>query len=178
MVFTRDEYFMQLAVKEAEAAAKRGEIPVGAVIVRDGRVISAAGNRRERDLVATAHAELLAIESACEALGGWRLPDCELYVTLEPCPMCMGAIVNARIPRVIYGATDRKAGAAGGLFDMNIYPLNHHPIIVSGVLQEKCSLMLKRFFKSRRAGNGFDPSRKWREKGRCSELLAESKAKL
>lgn len=164
MVCTRDEYFMHLAIKEAEKAAARGEIPVGAVIVRDGQVIASAGNRRERDRVATAHAELLAIESACRALGGWRLPACELYVTLEPCPMCMGAIVNARIGRVVFGATDRKAGAAGGLFDMNSYPLNHHPTVAAGVLQEECSAMLKAFFKSRRNGNGFDPSKDWRKR--------------
>ena len=163
-VFTRDEYFMHCAMAEARAAAARGEIPVGAVIVRDGEIIAAAGNGRERDRSALAHAELTAIGEACRVLGGWRLVGCELFVTLEPCPMCMGAIVNARIPRIVYGATDPKAGAAGGLFDMNVYPLNHHPEIVSGVLGEECSDMLREFFRERRRGEGFDPAKRWRER--------------
>ena len=166
MVYTRDEYYMHLAMTEAGAAADRGEIPVGAVIVRDGRVIASAGNGRERDKSALAHAEIEVIGKACEVLGGWRLTGCELFVTLEPCPMCMGAIVNARIPRVVFGASDPKAGAAGGLFDMNTYPLNHHPEIVSGVLGDECADMLREFFRSRRAGKGFDPAKQWREKQR------------
>lgn len=166
MVYTRDEYFMHLAMLEAEEAAKRGEIPVGAVIVHDGKIIAAAGNGRERDRSAIAHAELTAIAEACRILGGWRLVGCELYVTLEPCPMCAGAIVNARIPRVVYGATDPKAGAMGGLFDMNTQPLNHHPEIVSGVLGEECADLLCSFFKERRAGKGFDPAKAWRERNK------------
>ena len=163
-VYTRDEYFMHLAMKEGIAAAERGEIPVGAVIVRDGRVIASAGNGRERDKSALAHAELMAIGEACRVLGGWRLTGCELFVTLEPCPMCMGAIINARIPRVVFGASDPKAGAVGGLFDMNQYPLNHHPGIVSGVLGEDCAEMLRSFFRERRKGGGFDPAKAWRER--------------
>lgn len=163
-IYTKDEYFMHCAMLEAKAAAERGEIPVGAVIVRDGKIIASAGNGRERDKSALAHAELTAIGKACEVLGGWRLVGCELYVTLEPCPMCTGAIVNARIPRVVYGASDPKAGAMGGLFDMNTYPLNHHPEIVAGVLGEECAVMLRSFFRNRRAGKGFDPAKTWRER--------------
>ena len=164
MVFTRDEYFMHLAMTEARAAADRGEIPVGAVIVRDGRVIASAGNGRERDKSATSHAELTAIGKACETLGGWRLVGCELFVTLEPCPMCMGAIINARVPRVVFGAGDPKGGACGGLFDMNSFGLNHHPEIVTGVLGDECAEMLRSFFRERRTGGGFDASREWRKR--------------
>ncbi len=164
MVYTRDEYFMHCAMTEARSAAERGEIPVGTVIVREGKIIASAGNGRERDKSALAHAELIAIGKACEALGGWRLVGCELFVTLEPCPMCMGAIINARVPRVVYGATDPKGGAVGGLFDMNEYPLNHHPEIVSGVLGGECAEMLRSFFKERRSGGGFDPAKRWRER--------------
>ena len=163
-VYTRDEYFMLAAFREALAAAERGEIPVGAVIVRDGKVIAAAGNSREKDRSALAHAELTVIGKACGALGGWRLTGCELFVTLEPCPMCAGAIVNARIPRVVYGASDHKAGALGGLFDLMGYPLNHKPEVVTGVLGAKCSDLLRNFFRQRRAGGGYDPAKKWREK--------------
>lgn len=164
MTYTRDQYFMHLAMVEAKAAAEKGEIPVGAVIVRDGRIIATAGNGRETDKSALAHAELTAIGKACEALGGWRLTGCTLYVTLEPCPMCAGAIVNARIPRVVYGATDPKAGAMGGLFDMNLQPLNHHPEVTAGVLGDECAELLRAFFRERRAGKGFDPAKKWRER--------------
>lgn len=171
MVFTRDEYFMHLAMAEGAKAAERGEIPVGAVIVRDGKVIAAAGNRRERDHSATAHAELMAISKACEILGGWRLVGCELFVTLEPCPMCMGAIINARIPRVVFGAPDPKGGACGGLFDMNSYPLNHHPEMVAGVLGNECAEMLRSFFRERRSGKGFDPAKAWRERRNQENLV-------
>ena len=164
MVYTRDEYFMHCAMAEGIKAAKLGEIPVGAVIVRDGRIIASAGNGRERDKSATAHAELIAISRACEVLGGWRLVGCELFVTLEPCPMCTGAIINARIPRVVFGAMDPKAGAMGGLFDMNTYPLNHHPEVVPGVLGDECARLLRDFFRERRAGGGYDPAKKWRER--------------
>lgn len=163
-VLTRDEYFMLEALKEGMAASRRGEIPVGAVIVRDGKIIARAGNMRERAKSAVAHAETLAIEEACAVLGGWRLIGCELFVTLEPCPMCAGAIVNARIPRVVYGATDAKAGAMGGLFNMDEQALNHHPEIVRGVLADECAAALKDFFRMRRAGGGFDPSASWRKK--------------
>lgn len=163
-VFSRDEYYMMLAMHEGRNAAARGEVPVGAVIVRGGEVIARSGNMRERARSAVAHAELLAIDEACEALGGWRLVGCELFVTLEPCPMCAGAIVNARLPRVVYGASDPKAGAMGGLFDLDAVPLNHHPDIVGGVLADECSLMLRDFFRMRREGRGFDPAALWRMK--------------
>lgn len=166
MVLTRDEYFMHRAMELARECGAVGEIPVGAVIVRAGKIIASSGNGRERERLATAHAELSAIKTACEVLGGWRLVGCELFVTLEPCPMCMGAIINARIPRVVFGASDPKAGAAGGLFDMNKYPLNHHPEMVSGVLGEECADMLRSFFRERRAGKGFDPAKEWREKNK------------
>lgn len=166
--YTRDEYFMHRAMLLAKESAARGEIPVGAVIVRDGRIIAEAGNGRERDKSALAHAELTAIGKACKVLGGWRLTGCELYVTLEPCTMCAGAIINARIPRVIFGTFDPKAGAMGGLFDVDAYPLNHHPEVVSGVLGEECAELLRSFFRERRSGKGFDPAKNWREKNKKS----------
>lgn len=145
-----DERYMREAFAEARAAAALGEVPVGAVIVRDGEIIARAGNRRESAKLATAHAELLAIEEACRTLGGWRLPRCTLYVTLEPCPMCAGAIVNSRIERVVFGAADPKAGAFSGVFDLNSFPLNHHPEIVPGVLGAECGALLSEFFAMRR----------------------------
>ncbi len=163
-VYTRDEYFMHRAIALAKESAAKGEIPVGAVIVREGRIIAEAGNSRELDRSALAHAELTAIGKACEVLGGWRLVGCELFVTLEPCPMCTGAIVNARIPRVVFGASDPKAGAMGGLFHMNSHPLNHHPEIVSGILGDQCAELLRSFFRERRMGKGYDPAKAWREK--------------
>lgn len=146
-----DERYMREAIAEARAAAALGEVPVGAVIVRDGEIIARAGNRRESAKLATAHAELLAIEEACRTLGGWRLPRCTLYVTLEPCPMCAGAIVNSRIERVVFGAADPKAGAFSGVLDLNSFPLNHHPEIVPGVLGAECGALLSEFFAIRRA---------------------------
>lgn len=162
--YLRDEYFMHRAILAAEDAGKRGEIPVGALVVCDGKIIAVSGNGRERERNALVHAELTVIKQACEILGGWRLVGCELFVTLEPCPMCAGAIVNARIPRVVFGTSDPKAGAMGGLFDLSSYPLNHHPEVVSGVLGEECSEMLRLFFRERRAGRGFDPAKAWRER--------------
>ena len=146
-----DERYMREAIAEAKAAAALGEVPVGAVIVRDGEIIARAGNRRESAKLATAHAELLAIEEACRTLGGWRLPRCTLYVTLEPCPMCAGAIVNSRIERVVFGAADPKAGAFSGVLDLNSFPLNHHPEVVHGVLGAECGALLSEFFAIRRA---------------------------
>lgn len=145
-----DERFMREALAEARRAAEMDEVPVGAVIVRDGEIIARAGNRRETAKMATAHAEILAVEEACRNLGGWRLPRCTLYVTLEPCPMCAGAIINSRIERVVFGAFDKKAGAFASVFDMNAFPLNHHPEIVSGVLAEECAAELSAFFLRRR----------------------------
>lgn len=146
-------YFMQRALQEAEAAAEEGEIPVGAVIVNgDRQVIASDHNRREQLRDPTAHAEMLAITQAAEALGSWRLDDCTLYVTLEPCPMCAGAILQARIPRVVYGADDPKAGAVQSLYRMlNDVRLNHQCSVVSGVLSEPCGNVLSRFFQQQRA---------------------------
>lgn len=145
-----DEKYMKMALLEAEKAAEGGDVPVGAVIVCDGEVISAAFNKREQGGGATAHAELLAINEACEKKGGWRLSGCTLYVTLEPCPMCAGAIINSRIDRVVYGAKDAKAGALGSLLDLRSYPLNHKPECVSGVLQAECRALLRDFFEKKR----------------------------
>ena len=141
-----DEIFMRRALELAAEAAALGEVPVGAVVVMDGEIVSEAYNRRELDKNALAHAELLAIDKSCAKLGGWRLHKCELYVTLEPCPMCAGAIVNARIRRVIVGAKDAKAGAMGSLMNVNFYPLNHHPVVEFGVLERECAAILREFF--------------------------------
>ena len=146
-------YFMQLALQEAEAAAEENEVPVGAVIVHgERRIIASDHNRREQLRDPTAHAEMLAITQAAEALGSWRLDDCTLYVTLEPCPMCAGAIVLARIPKVVYGASDPKAGAVQSLFNLlDDARLNHRCSVVSGILAEACGDILSRFFQRQRA---------------------------
>jgi len=146
----RDEEFMRLAIEQAQLAAQLGEIPVGAVVVKDDQVIGRGYNRREIDSSATAHAEVLAIEDACKHLGTWRLTDCELYVTLEPCPMCAGAIINARIRRVIYGAKDERAGCCGSVADFFVMPFNHNPLSRSGILAEECKTLLLDFFSSLR----------------------------
>ncbi len=138
---------MQLALEQARIAASLGETPIGAVVVWEGEVVSAAYNRRELDRIATAHAELLAIEAACRKLGGWRLHKATLYVTLEPCPMCAGAIINARVKRVVYGASDRKAGCCGSVLDLFREPFNHHPEVTGGVLAEESAALLTSFFK-------------------------------
>lgn len=145
-----DERYMRMALEEATRAAEMGEVPVGAVIVRGGEVIATAGNRRENDRRATAHAELLAIEAACEKAGSWRLHDCVLYVTLEPCPMCAGAIVNARVGRVVFGCKDARAGAMGSVLNLPSYPLNHRPLLTVGVCEEECRAVLRKFFEARR----------------------------
>lgn len=141
-----DEQRMRIAIEQAELAAELGEVPVGAVIFRGDEFVSAAYNLRETGKNALAHAELLAIDAACKALGGWRLHQCDLYVTLEPCPMCTGAIINARIRRVVYGASDPKAGCMGSVADFNELPFNHRPEVVRGVLADECSGMLRNFF--------------------------------
>ena len=145
-------YFMQMALQEAEAAAEENEVPVGAIIVHgERRVIASDHNRREQLRDPTAHAEMLTLTQASEALGSWRLDDCTLYVTLEPCPMCAGAILQARIPRVVYGADDPKAGAVQSLFKLlNDVRLNHQCSVVSGVLSEPCGNVLSRFFQRQR----------------------------
>ncbi len=146
----RDEKFMRRALALADEAASIGEVPVGAVVVMGDEIVSEAYNRREIDKNATAHAELIAINEACRKLGGWRLHKCELYVTLEPCPMCAGAIVNSRIKRVVIGTKDAKAGAFGSLINLNFYPLNHKPEIVFGVLEKDAVVQLKSFFRQLR----------------------------
>ena len=146
----RDENFMRLAIEQAQIAAALGEIPVGAVVVKEGQVIGRGYNRREVDSSATAHAEVLAIEDACKALGTWRLTDCELYVTLEPCPMCAGAIINSRIRRVIYGVKDERAGCCGSVADFFAMPFNHTPLSRSGILEEDCRKLLTDFFQQLR----------------------------
>jgi tRNA(adenine34) deaminase len=149
--FPRDEYFMRLAIREAQAALDHDDVPIGAVVVRDGEVIGAGHNERELRQDPTAHAELLALREASRVLGSWRVLDAVLYVTLEPCTMCAGAIVLARVPRVVYGATDPKAGAAGSVLDILAQPrLNHRPAVAGGLLAEECGAMLTDFFGSRR----------------------------
>ena len=145
---------MRLALEEAEAALREAEVPVGAVIVDEGRVIGRAHNQRQQLHDPTAHAEMIAITQAAEARGSWRLDGCTLYVTLEPCPMCAGAILQARIPTVVYGAADPKAGAVRTLYQLLDDPrLNHRCLIVSGVLADPCGQILTRFFQQqRRAG--------------------------
>ena len=140
------EKYMKAAIAQAKRAAAKGEVPVGAVIVRDGEIIARAYNTRETDKNALCHAEIKAIRKACKKLGGWRLTRCEMYVTLEPCPMCAGAIINSRIVSVVYGASDQKAGAFGTLFDMNTFGLNHKPEIVGGVMETECAALLSDFF--------------------------------
>src|SRR3990167_3732749 len=145
------EPFMRLALQEAEAALAEDEVPIGAVIVREGRVIASAHNQREQLHDPTAHAEMIAITQAAQALGSWRLDGCTLYVTLEPCAMCAGAIVLARIPRVVYGAADPKAGMAGSLGNLLQDPrLNHRCAVTPGVLAEASAELLRAFFRERR----------------------------
>lgn len=146
----RLEFFMGEAVKMAKVAALHGDVPVGCVIVRHNEIIAAAENRREMAKDATAHAEILAIKDACRALGGWRLVASEIFVTLEPCPMCAGAIVNARIPKVTVGAREPKSGAFGGMFDICSLPLNHRPEYRFGILEDECTELTRGFFKSKR----------------------------
>lgn len=145
----QDERFMTLALAQAERCAKRGEVPVGAVLVKDGRVLAKAGNTRERRHDPAGHAELNALRRAAARLGGWNLHDCVLYVTLEPCPMCAGACVNARIKRIVYGAADSKAGACGSVINL-CRGFNHSPEVCGGVLEEKCAGLLTGFFRRRR----------------------------
>ncbi len=146
------ETYMQMALAQAQAAREAEEVPVGAVIVRDGRVIAAAHNQRETLHDPTAHAEMIAITQAAEAIGDWRLERCALYVTLEPCPMCAGAIVQARVPLVVYGATDPKGGAVNTLYHLlNDSRLNHQSEVLPGVAAEPCGSILTNFFQEKRA---------------------------
>ena len=148
-----DIRFMNLALELAQAAADEGEVPVGAVVVRDGEVIGTGRNRREVCKNALAHAELEAIDNACRHLGGWQLVGCTLYVTLEPCPMCAGAIINSRIERVVQGAMNPKAGSCGSLINLFDLSYNHRPEVVSGICAEESSALLKSFFHSLRNKN-------------------------
>lgn len=142
--------FMMLALTLAEEAKKIGEVPVGAVVVRENEVVGTGYNKRESQKNALCHAEIEAINNACKTLNGWRLFECDIYVTLEPCPMCAGAIINSRIKRVIYGASDPKAGTCNSVMNIFDYPFNHKPEVVDGVLKEDCSKILTEFFKELR----------------------------
>ena len=144
------EEYMRQALELARLAMAEGEVPVGCVIVRDGAVVGRGRNRRETAQTALGHAELEAIAQACRTLGGWRLAGCALYVTLEPCPMCAGAILNARIPRVYYGARDREMGACGGVLNLFMEDFPHPPALVGGVLAEDCRRVLTDFFRNLR----------------------------
>ena len=157
-----DLEFMDQALELARQAAAAGEVPVGCVIVRRGEVVGRGRNRREGDRNALGHAELEAINDACRTLGGWRLWECTLYVTLEPCPMCAGAILNARIPRVVYGAADSKCGAVDSACSLFSKNFNHHPEVVRGVREEEAAALLKDFFQQLRVELHSRP--KWRPK--------------
>ena len=145
-----DLKFMDEALALAAEAAAEGEVPVGCVIVRNGEIVGRGRNRRETEKTALGHAEIEAIYDANKNLGGWRLWECTLYVTLEPCPMCAGAIINARIPRVVYGASDAKCGAAGSVCSLFSMAFNHHPEVESGILEEECGALLTEFFQKLR----------------------------
>ena len=146
----QDEVFMDAALELAKQAAAEGEVPVGCVIVRNGEIVGRGRNCRETGKTALGHAEIEAIRQACENLGGWRLWDCTMYVTLEPCPMCAGAIIGARIPQVICGAKDEKSGACGSVCDLFSMDFNHHPHIQFGLMEEECTQILQEFFSNLR----------------------------
>jgi tRNA(adenine34) deaminase len=159
----QDKDYMELALALAKEASDEGEVPVGCVIVRNGEVVGKGRNRRETGKTALGHAEIEAISQACAALGGWRLWECTLYVTLEPCPMCAGAIVNARIPRVVFGASDAKCGACGSVCDIFSMDFNHHPEVTCGVCAEEATALLQQFFRDLRVELRSRP--KWRRPG-------------
>ena len=142
--------FMKKAIGRAKTASKMGETPVGAVIVKDGKIIAGGRNKRETSKNALCHAEISAINAACKKLGGWRLCGCDLYVTLEPCPMCAGAIINSRIESVYFGAYDKKAGSVRSLVRLFDLPYNHKPVVEGGILEEECAAVLSDFFKALR----------------------------
>ena len=146
----KDLEFMKRALELAAIAGEHGDVPVGAVIVKDGEMISEGYNLREQNNLATAHAEMIAIDRACERLGGWHLCGCTLYVTLEPCPMCAGALINSRVERVVFGLRDAKAGCLGSVLNMNRYPFNHAFEITEGVMAEESAKLLSDFFAKRR----------------------------
>jgi len=149
--FPRDEYYMRLALREAERALEHDDVPIGAVVVREGEVLAAACNERELRNDPTAHAEILVLREAGQKLGGWRVPDAVLYVTIEPCAMCAGAILHARIARLVFGARDPKTGACGSVVDLFAEPrLNHHTVVTAGVRADECGALLSEFFAARR----------------------------
>ena len=145
-----DEAYMDEALALARQAAAEGEVPVGCVIVRGDQIVGRGRNRRETEKTALGHGEIEAIADACRNLGGWRLWDCTLYVTLEPCPMCAGAIINARIPRVVFGASDKKSGACGSVCNLFSMEFNHHPTVEQGIREEACAALLQEFFQNLR----------------------------
>ncbi len=149
-MFNRDKAFMEKAIKHARKAVKKGEVPVAALLVLNDKIIAKGYNRREEKNNALAHAEIIAIEKGCKKLNSWRLSDCELYVTLEPCPMCYGAIINSRIKRLVFGAYDPKAGVCGSICDLPSVPFNHSPEIVGGIMSEECGNILTKFFRKLR----------------------------
>ena len=158
-----ERIYMEAALELAKEAFAEGEVPVGCVIVRNGEIVGRGRNRRETAKTALGHAEIEAIADACKNLGGWRLWECTLYVTLEPCPMCAGAIINARIPRVVYGAKDQKAGSCGSVCSLFDMAYNHHPTVEQGLMEEECAGELKEFFRQLRLTL---PNRKrWRKPG-------------
>ncbi len=144
------EEYMKKAIHYACLSARRGEVPIGCVIVRNGEIVSWGNNSRETKKNALGHAEISAIDKACKKLKGWRLWECDMYVTLEPCPMCAGAIINARIKNLYFGAYDEKAGCFSSVMNMNDFPFNHHPTVEGGVLEEECRALLQDFFKELR----------------------------
>ena len=148
-----NDFFMGEAITLAKKAAEENEVPVGCVIVKDDVIIGRGRNGREREKCATSHAEINAIEDACRSLGGWRLSGCRLYVTLEPCPMCAGAIISSRIPEIFFGARDPEAGACGSVINLFEEKFNHHPKITGGILEEQCLKVLRDFFKTLRDKN-------------------------
>lgn len=158
-----DVSLMRAALEQARIAADLGEVPVGAVIAKDGEIIARAYNTRETEKNATHHAELLAIDEACRKLGGWRLWQCELFVTLEPCPMCTGAIINSRLKRVVYGAKDEKAGCCGSVTNLFEMPFNHKPVLESGLLEEECAALLRAFFERLRLQRKRGDKPKWKK---------------
>ena len=145
-----DEYYMRRALFHARRAGEKGEVPIGAVVVYNGRIIAWGENSRESGKNALGHAEIAAIDRACRRMGGWRLCDCTLYVTVEPCPMCAGAIINARLKKVTYGASDKKAGSCSSVVNLFELPYNHSPEVEGGVLEDECAALLKDFFKDLR----------------------------
>ena len=151
LFFPRDEYFMRLAIREATRALEHDDVPIGAIVIKDGEVVGSGHNERELRADPTAHAEMIALREAARTLGSWRVLDSVMYVTLEPCAMCAGAIVLSRIPRVVFGARDPKAGAAGSVLDVLDTPqLNHRPTVQGGLLEEDCGDLLRAFFADRR----------------------------